>query len=134
MLAVGFGDGVPADAVTTGLDERSLRIVFPQGSDRARLYHMFRADRPNPYHGDQRANRFLQDFAGSPVPWGDGVAAAEAAGPCSTFPILSGTADVEAPLLRALAPEVLNVLVRRGADVATAEDAVQDSILKALTA
>jgi len=47
MLAVGFGDGVPADAVTTGLDERSLRIVFPQGSDRARLYHMFRADRPN---------------------------------------------------------------------------------------
>src|SRR3954451_7308972 len=44
------------------------------------------------------------------------------------------TGDVDAPLLRALAPEVLNVLVRRGADFATAEDAVQDAILKALTA
>jgi RNA polymerase sigma factor (sigma-70 family) len=47
---------------------------------------------------------------------------------------VSGTEDVEAPLLRPLAPEVLNVLVRRGADFATAEDAVQDAILKALTA
>ena len=47
---------------------------------------------------------------------------------------MSGTSDVDAPLLRALAPEVLNVLVRRGADFATAEDAVQDAILKALTA
>jgi len=47
---------------------------------------------------------------------------------------VSGTADADAPLLRALAPEVLNVLVRRGADFATAEDAVQDTILKALTA
>lgn len=87
LLATGFGGGVPDDAVTTGLDEHSLRIVFPQGSGRARLYHMFRADRPNPYHGEQRATRFLQDFAGSLVPWGEGVAAAEAAGPCATFPI-----------------------------------------------
>ena len=47
---------------------------------------------------------------------------------------VSGAADNDAPLLRALAPEVLNVLVRRGADFATAEDAVQDAILKALTA
>ena len=47
---------------------------------------------------------------------------------------MNGTADVDAPLLRALAPEVLNVLVRRGADFATAEDAVQDAIVKALTA
>ena len=45
---------------------------------------------------------------------------------------MSGTADVDAPLLRALAPEVLNVLVRRGADFATAEDAVQEAIVKAL--
>ncbi len=64
------------------------------GSVRARLYHMFRAGRPNPYHGAQRANRFVQDFAGSPVPWGDGVAAAEAAGPCSTFPIHDAWTDV----------------------------------------
>ncbi|MEP7046638.1 MAG: DUF6596 domain-containing protein [Ilumatobacteraceae bacterium] len=34
--------------------------------------------------------------------------------------------------MRTLAPEVLNVLVRRGADFATAEDAVQDSMLKAI--
>ena len=47
---------------------------------------------------------------------------------------VSGTSGVDAALLRALAPEVLNVLVRRGADFATAEDAVQDAILKALTA
>jgi RNA polymerase sigma factor (sigma-70 family) len=33
-----------------------------------------------------------------------------------------------------LAPEVLHVLVRRGADFATAEDAVQEAIVKALTA
>jgi len=47
---------------------------------------------------------------------------------------VSGPADVDAPLLRALAPEVLTVIVRRGADFATAEDAVQDAIVKALTA
>jgi RNA polymerase sigma factor (sigma-70 family) len=46
----------------------------------------------------------------------------------------NGTTDVDAALLRALAPEVLNVLVRRGADFATAEDAVQDTVVKALTA
>ncbi|MFN8028028.1 MAG: DUF6596 domain-containing protein [Acidimicrobiia bacterium] len=39
--------------------------------------------------------------------------------------------DVE---LRALVPHVLGVLVRRGADFATAEDAVQDALVKALTA
>ena len=47
---------------------------------------------------------------------------------------MSDTADVDAPLLRALAPEVLGVLVRRGADFATAEDAVQEAIVKALGA
>jgi RNA polymerase sigma factor (sigma-70 family) len=44
------------------------------------------------------------------------------------------TADVDGSLLRALAPEVLNVLVRRGADFATAEDALQEAIVKALKA
>ena len=47
---------------------------------------------------------------------------------------MSGTADLDAPLLRALAPEVLSVLVRRVADFATAEDAVQEAIAKALVA
>jgi len=37
--------------------------------------------------------------------------------------------DVE---LRALVPRVLSVLVRRGADFATAEDAVQEALIKAL--
>ena len=46
---------------------------------------------------------------------------------------VSENRDIDAPLLRALAPEVLNVLVRRGADFATAEDAVQNAIVKALT-
>ena len=39
--------------------------------------------------------------------------------------------DVE---LRALVPKVLSVLVRRGADFATAEDAVQEALIRALTA
>jgi RNA polymerase sigma factor (sigma-70 family) len=38
---------------------------------------------------------------------------------------------VDAELVRALVPQVLTVLVRRGADFATAEDAVQESLLKA---
>ena len=41
--------------------------------------------------------------------------------------------DVDVAALRTLAPEVLSVLVRRGADFATAEDAVQNAIVKALT-
>ena len=36
--------------------------------------------------------------------------------------------------LRALVPQVLSVLVRRGADFATAEDAVQEALVRALTA
>src|SRR6059058_2370109 len=39
--------------------------------------------------------------------------------------------DVE---LRQLVPHVLSVLVRRGADFATAEDAVQEALVKALSA
>jgi len=39
--------------------------------------------------------------------------------------------DVE---LRALVPRVLSVLVRRGADFATAEDAVQEALIRALSA
>ena len=39
--------------------------------------------------------------------------------------------DVE---LRALVPQVLSVLVRRGADFATAEDAVQEALIRALAA
>lgn len=38
---------------------------------------------------------------------------------------------VDESLIRALAPETLRVLVRRGADFATAEDAVQEALLKA---
>ena len=39
--------------------------------------------------------------------------------------------DVE---LRELVPQVLNVLVRRGADFAAAEDAVQETLIRALAA
>src|SRR5213079_1700502 len=39
--------------------------------------------------------------------------------------------DVE---LRQLVPQVLSVLVRRGADFATAEDAVQEALIRALSA
>ena len=39
--------------------------------------------------------------------------------------------DVE---LRELVPQVLSVLVRRGADFATAEDAVQEALIRALSA
>src|SRR5437763_8831934 len=39
--------------------------------------------------------------------------------------------DVE---LRELVPRVLSVLVRRGADLATAEDAVQEALIRALSA
>jgi RNA polymerase sigma factor (sigma-70 family) len=42
------------------------------------------------------------------------------------------TAEIDAASLRALAPEVLAALLRRGADFASAEDAVQDALVKAL--
>jgi predicted RNA polymerase sigma factor len=42
--------------------------------------------------------------------------------------------DGPGPLVRELVPEVIGVLVRRGADFAAAEDAVQDSLVAALEA
>jgi predicted RNA polymerase sigma factor len=42
------------------------------------------------------------------------------------------TAGLDESALRRLIPEVIGVLVRRGADFASAEDAVQDALLKAL--
>src|SRR4051812_30269749 len=42
--------------------------------------------------------------------------------------------NTDAVELRELAPRVLSVLVRRGADFATAEDAVQEALIKALAA
>ena len=42
------------------------------------------------------------------------------------------TTPVDEPLLRSLTPGVLGVLVRRGADFAAAEDAVQDALVEAL--
>src|SRR5881394_3025761 len=54
-------------------------------------------------------------------------------------PLLGRTAQLQ-PLtvddveLRELVPRVLSVLVRRGADFATAEDAVQEALIRALSA
>src|SRR5258707_3599925 len=54
-------------------------------------------------------------------------------------PAVPGRAAVLHPLtvdqveLRALVPRVLSVLVRRGADFATAEDAVQEAVIRALS-
>ncbi len=39
---------------------------------------------------------------------------------------------VDESLLRELVPTVIGVLVRRGADFASAEDAVQDALIRAL--
>ena len=41
---------------------------------------------------------------------------------------------VDAVELRELVPRVLSVLVRRGADFATAEDAVQEALVRAVVA
>lgn len=41
-------------------------------------------------------------------------------------------ADVNEVLLRSLTPSVLGILVRRGADFAAAEDAVQDALVEAV--
>jgi predicted RNA polymerase sigma factor len=41
---------------------------------------------------------------------------------------------VDARLLRSLTPSVLGILVRRGADFAAAEDAVQDALVEAVRA
>src|SRR3954468_13054473 len=41
---------------------------------------------------------------------------------------------VDGAELRELVPQVLSVLVRRGADFATAEDAVQEALVRALSA
>src|SRR2546430_17629123 len=55
-------------------------------------------------------------------------------------PTLHGRATQLHPLtvddvgLRELVPRVLSVLVRRGADFATAEDAVQEALIRALSA
>src|SRR4051812_39030755 len=43
-------------------------------------------------------------------------------------------AGVNGVELRELVPHVLSVLVRRGADFATAEDAVQEALIRALSA
>src|SRR3954465_7840033 len=50
-------------------------------------------------------------------------------GPAQLHPL--SVDDVE---LRQLVPHVLSVLVRRGADFATAEDAVQEALVRALSA
>jgi RNA polymerase sigma factor (sigma-70 family) len=42
------------------------------------------------------------------------------------------TAQVDEALLRSLTPQVLGILVRRGADFAAAEDAVQDALVEAI--
>jgi len=42
------------------------------------------------------------------------------------------TSQVDETLLRSLAPYVLGILVRRGADFAAAEDAVQDALIEAI--
>src|SRR4051812_21400195 len=61
--------------------------------------------------------------------------------PCRAVQLLPLTVDpVNVPVsmnaveLRALVPRVLSVLVRRGADFATAEDAVQEALIRALAA
>ena len=49
-------------------------------------------------------------------------------------PTVTVTSTVDDVELRELVPQVLSVLVRRGADFATAEDAVQEALIRALAA
>src|SRR5712691_10254361 len=49
-------------------------------------------------------------------------------------PLTVDPVNVDGVELRELAPAVLSVLVRRGADFATAEDAVQEALIRALAA
>src|SRR5438132_6951606 len=49
-------------------------------------------------------------------------------------PLTVDPVHVDGVELRELVPRVLSVLVRRGADFATAEDAVQEALIRALSA
>src|SRR5882762_5908615 len=49
-------------------------------------------------------------------------------------PLTADPVNVDAVELRELVPRALSVLVRRGADFATAEDAVQEALIRALAA
>ena len=87
LLAAELGDDVPPDAVTTGVDQQRLSVVFPQGAGRARLYHMFPTRVPEPLPRRRTRRRFLAEFAVRRFPGGHAVADARPAGPCATFPI-----------------------------------------------
>src|SRR5258705_2042941 len=50
------------------------------------------------------------------------------------LPLTMDPVNVDGGELRELVPRVLSVLVRRGADFATAEDAVQEALIRALAA
>src|SRR3954463_12300395 len=55
-------------------------------------------------------------------------------GAAQLLPLTASRMNTDAVELRELAPRVLSVLVRRGADFATAEDALQEALIRALGA
>ena len=80
----------------------------------------------------ERAVEVAGEYSAAPGPGGKPLCEWLEVRPFYGSPCITSDARVNEALLRELIPAVTGVLVRRGADFARAEDAVQDALLRAL--
>jgi menaquinone-9 beta-reductase len=85
-LAIEGCEAWPAEEFAIGTEGDINYFVFPQGNGRVRLYLCYGLDQARRFSGPGNAQRFLDAFRLSSLPYSDELAAAQPAGPCRGYP------------------------------------------------
>jgi len=76
----------PAEEFAIGTEGDVNYYVFPQGNGRIRLYLCYGLDQARRFSGPGNAQRFLDAYRLSSLPYSDQLATAKPAGPCRGYP------------------------------------------------
>ncbi|HVL03648.1 MAG TPA: FAD-dependent monooxygenase [Acidimicrobiales bacterium] len=83
----------PADLNATATEDDLYLLAFPRPGARVRLYLLWSAAENQRFTGKQRQEEFLSACRFQSVPYGDAIAAARPAGPCSSYPMNDSWCD-----------------------------------------
>lgn len=83
----------PTDLNASGTEGELYLLAFPRPGGRVRLYLLWSATQKRRFTGPERQAEFLSACRFRSLPYGDAIAAARPAGPCSSYPMNDSWCD-----------------------------------------
>ncbi|MBW3547734.1 MAG: FAD-dependent monooxygenase [Actinobacteria bacterium] len=111
----------PTDLNATGTEGDLYLLAFPRPGGRLRLYLLWSATEKRRFTGPERQIEFLSACRFRSLPYGDAIAAARPAGPCSSYPMNDSWCDriaVEGAVLVGDAAGWNNPIIGQGVSIA----------------